>query len=194
MVYIFTGDGKGKTSAALGVAMRAALAEKEVSWIAWYKGRDWEMSEKSLSSLMDNLEMYWMGMGFHIKNYEKKVKNTRGDEVKVARVGEAVVVDLVSDSEHKKAAEVALKLAEEKIESGEYFLVVLDEVINAINDELITVEAVVSVLNKRGATNIVMTGRGAMAELVEIADLVTECKKVKHPFDKGDLAVKGLDF
>ena len=164
LVYVFTGEGKGKTSAALGVAVRAVCAGMKVGWVSWYK-------EKVLPTRLDlvGLEMYAMGKGFY---------KLPGDKV--------------MPEEHKQAAAAALKQAEKLLKTVD--VLVLDEVNNAVSDKLINLKQVIDLINKRGKTHLILTGRGACPELVEAADLVTEMKKVKHPFDRGIKAVKGLDY
>ncbi len=101
---------------------------------------------------------------------------------------------------HKNMAEKALNLCDEvlavKKESlpSKVDLLVMDEVLNAISDGLITEKVLFEVLKKRGRTHVILTGRGASELLIKISDLATEMKKLKHLFDKGQLAVKGLDF
>ena len=97
--------------------------------------------------------------------------------------------DHASKEEHKKAAEAALKKASELV--GKVDVLILDEVNNAVSDRLVKTG---DLLKKRGRTHVVLTGRKAQKEFVELADLVTEMRKVKHPFDLGKKAVKGLDY
>lgn len=182
-IYVFTGDGKGKTSAALGVTVRALGARWRVCWVSLYKEESWGLSEKVLIEKFPKFEMYFLGEGFY---FEGKTKD-------VGRSG-AKVVNKTSEVEHKKSAERALELIGEKVKSGEYELVVMDEINNAITDGLVDVERVVEIVENRGETHLVLTGREVHARIVEVADLVTECKKIKHPYDEGKLAIKGLDY
>ncbi|MBU2458799.1 MAG: cob(I)yrinic acid a,c-diamide adenosyltransferase [Nanoarchaeota archaeon] len=165
LVYVFTGEGKGKTSAALGVAVRAVCAGMKVGWVSWYK----EKVLPSRSVLEGKLEMYAMGKGFY---------KLPGDKA--------------TPEEHKQAAAAALKQAEKLLKTVD--VLVLDEVNNAVSDKLINLKQVIDLINKRGKTHLILTGRNACPELVERADLVTECKKIKHPFDRGVKAVRGLDY
>lgn len=167
LVYVFTGDGKGKTSAALGVAVRAASNGMKVGWVSWYKEKRWPISEMNLK--LKNLKMYWLGEGFY-----------------------KLPTDHASPDEHKLAATAALKKAEELL--GKVDVLVLDEVNNAVSDKLIDLNHLTSLIAKRGETYIILTGRGASGIILEGADLVTEMKKIKHPFDKGLKAVRGLDY
>ena len=167
LVYVFTGDGKGKTSAALGVAVRAALSHKKVGWVSWYKEDRWPISEKKLK--LKNLKMYFMGQGFY-----------------------KLPTDHASLPQHKCAAAKALKQAEKLLKAVD--VLILDEVNNAVADKLINLIDLINLISKRGKVHLIITGRDACPELVEGADLVTEMKKIKHPFDKGIKAVKGLDY
>lgn len=166
LVYVFTGDGKGKTTAALGVAVRAVAKGMKVGWMSWYKEERWRMSELGLKG---KIEMHMMGKGFY---------NLPGDKV--------------TAEEHKKAAEAALEKAGSLLRKVD--VLVLDEVNKAVKDKLIDLNDLINLISKRGKTHLVLTGRGMEKQIIEIADLVTEMKKIKHPFDKGIKAVKGLDY
>jgi len=167
LVYVFTGDGKGKTSAALGVAVRAASNGMRVGWVSWYKEKKWPISEMKLK--LKNLKMYWLGEGFF-----------------------RLPTDHASPKDHKDAAQNALKQAEKLLPKVD--VLVLDEVNNAVKDKLINLNDLMDLISKRGKTHLILTGRGATRRVLVGADLVTECKKIKHPFDKGLKAVKGLDY
>lgn len=197
LIYVFTGEGKGKTSAALGVATRSLLLGEKVVWVAFYKGSDWELAEKKLVEKFPNLEMHFTGRGFKIS---ESASQRVSKSVKMAKVagGAGVVVDSASESEHVQAARQGLELVRQKL-ADKPFLLVMDEVLNAVSEGLLESSAVMEVLSQRGNTHIVMTGRGGPAGslpegILEMADLVSECKKIKHPYDSGKLAVRGLDF
>lgn len=196
LVYVFTGEGKGKTSAALGIATRSLLNGEKVCWVAFYKQESWGLSEAKLKDKFENLDMKFIGKGFRITNFDKKLMRD-GKELKLATVGEgAKVVDTASEDEHKFAAMLGLEMSENSLVQKPY-LIVMDEVLNAVDEGLISEKQLLQVLSKRGETHIVLTGRvGAdhAMTVLSVADLVTECKKIKHPYDLGKLAVKGLDF
>jgi cob(I)alamin adenosyltransferase len=126
-----------------------------------------------------------------------------GKELKLATVGDgAKVVDTASEDEHKLAASLGLQMAVKSLQEKP-FLLVMDEVLNAVDEGLITEKELLEVMGNRGETHLVLTGRlgtepaslPAQAGMILAgADLVTECKKIKHPYDLGKLAVKGLDF
>ena len=177
LVYVFEGNGKGKTSAALGVSVRMLLMEKGVEWISWFKEESWKSAEMRLPGVFkENLKMHWMGKGFF-----------------------GGPMDHDTPLGHKKAAMSALLLAKEVLTKNEGNrgipdLLVLDEVLRAVSDGVLKIEDLIEVVNMRGSTHIVLTGHTCPKEIMEVADLVTEMKKIKHPFDKGVLAVPGLDF
>src|SRR3989344_2013939 len=169
LVYVFTGDGKGKTSAALGVAVRAAISGMKVAIVQWYKEKRWPIAEHQIGKFIKNIKIYPLGSGFY-----------------------QLPTDHASPAEHRRAAEAALKMAEKLL--GKVDVLVLDEVNNAVKDKLIDLNYLIKLIGKRGKTHLILTGRGASGRVLEGADLVTEMKKIKHPFDKGIKAVKGLDY
>jgi cob(I)alamin adenosyltransferase len=189
-VYVFTGEGKGKTSAAIGVAVRAAGAGMKVAWVGWYKQESWGLSELTSFKKL-GITVHLLGKGFHIANDKYQMSNTKVKTVPVGKNGQ-VVVDVATETEHMQAARAAFEKARELL--GTVDLLVLDEVNNAVFDGLIDLADFTDLISGRGKTHLVLTGRDAHEKIVEIADLVTEMKKVKHPYDKGKLAVKGLDF
>jgi len=192
LIYAFTGVGKGKTSAALGVATRSLLNGKKVVWVAFYKQESWGLAEAKLKDKFENLEMYFSGKGFRIGKKTAPVGN-RGH----------VVVDTASEEEHREAAKRGIEYVVSSMEKKP-FLLVMDEVLNAVSEGLLESKRVIELLGKRGDTHIVLTGRagtdlpagkaGPARTVLAGADLVTECKKIKHPYDSGKLAVAGLDF
>jgi len=193
LVYVFTGEGKGKTSAALGVAVRSLLNNEKVGWISFYKQETWGIAEAKLKNKFANLEMYFVGKGFRITKYDKKLMKAE-KELKLASVGNgAKVVDTASEDEHKEAARMGIEIAKQMIDKKP-FLVVLDEIINAIDEGLVDEQILLDLIAQRGEVNLVLTGRGISKKVKQASDLATECKKIKHPFDLGRMAVKGLDY
>ena len=192
-VYIFTGDGKGKTSAALGVAVRAVGAGMRVAMVQWYKQSSWDISEHKLPKLINKLKIYPMGAGFHLKNQKSKIKDQKNKKIKTALLKTGgVVVDTASDQQHQQAAQAALAKAQSLL--GKVDVLVLDEINNAVKDGLIDLIDLIDLISKRGTTHLILSGRDAHQDILKLADLVTEMKNIKHPFDKGQSAVKGLDF
>lgn len=186
LVYIFTGNGKGKTSAALGILTRALAHGWRVGWVSWYKEARWSISEHKLGGILlpgakKRLQFFPMGEGFYIRAPEKK-----------APVHKAVVTDHATKQAHERSAKAALDKAVHLLPSVD--VLVLDEVCNAVADGLVSEESVLKLLESRDQTHIILTGRNASKGLIECADLVSEVQKVKHPYDAGRMAVPGLDF
>jgi cob(I)alamin adenosyltransferase len=164
LVYVFTGEGKGKTSAALGVVVRALSHGMKVGWVSWYK-----QQIPSARFFKKRVKMYALGKGFY---------RLPGDQASLKA--------------HRQAAARALEQANSLINQVE--VLVLDEVNNAVKDKLIDLIGLIDLISKRGKTHLILTGRGADKEVIKLADLVTEMKKIKHPFDSGKKAVPGLDL
>jgi len=192
LVYIFTGDGKGKTSAALGMILRASCVAKKTAWVAWYKSNNWDISEKKLPQILSEVDFYLMGEGFYIKELGSKKQEVRIKERQLITGGK--ILDTATASQHKEAAVKALKKASQLLRSKKYFLVVCDEICNALHDGLLELDNIKELLKLRGQTHLVLTGRNASKELIDMADLVSEIKKIKHPYDRGITAQKALDF
>ena len=170
LLIVFTGDGKGKTTAALGTALRAVGQGFKVLMIQFIKG-SWRSSElESAKKLAPLLEIRPMGRGFVFKD-----KGPTPEDI--------------------KAAEDAWSLAREKMTSGEYDLIILDELNNAVHYGLLKLDDVVQGLKARPEVlHVLVTGRNAKPGMIEAADLVTEMVCVKHPYQKGIAAQAGIDF
>jgi cob(I)alamin adenosyltransferase len=194
LVYVFTGEGKGKTSAALGMALRAVCDDKNVAWVAWYKEPDWKVSEYRAPEILGkNFIMYVDGKGFYLGKALPSVITEVGN-VKVAKTKAGAVVDKVKERAHWQAAQQALAHARMVIDKQEHDLLICDELCQAAGEGLLNIEDVLALIKDRGKTHLVLTGRNCPSEIIEIADTVTEMKKIKHAYDKGIGAVKGLDF
>lgn len=172
LLIVYTGDGKGKTTAALGMCVRAIGYDWNICLIQFVKG-SWKYGElKGLKRLEPNVELHVIGEGF---------------------VG--IVDDTKSFEEHRNAARKGVELALQKIRSEQYPLVILDELSVACSLGLVTQEELESIVAARPEKqNLVITGRGASDWLRDRADLVTEMKEIKHPFQKGIMAQKGVDW
>ena len=172
LVIVNTGNGKGKTTAALGTALRACGYGQRVLMIQFVKG-PWKSGEQlAAGRLAPEFELVKTGKGFF------KIMNDR-----------------LPEEEHKEAARLGLELAKEKVLSGAYDLIILDEINNAIADGLLPVESLLELLDVRPETlHIIITGRNAHPKVIERAHLVTEMTEIKHPYAQGILAQKGIDF
>ncbi len=173
MLHIYHGTGKGKTTAALGLLMRARGAQLPVAIVFFDKGGEHYSEDSSLKKL-----------GIHIvrtgvDRVEKKTWKFRFG---------------VTDRD-KREAHRGLAAAEKLIRSKKYAVIVLDEILNAIRLKMLTVTAVLKVLKKVAPeTEIVLTGRGLPTTFKKAADLVTEMKEQKHYFKKGTMARQGIEF
>ncbi len=172
IVIVYTGGGKGKTTAALGMALRALGHRKKVCMVQFIKG-SWRYGEMESSKLLEpGFEMIAAGKGF---------------------VG--IIDDKSPREDHERIAGEAVRLASEKVRSGAYDIVILDEINYAVDLGLVPVSDVLEILDARPpGVSVVLTGNRATDQVVERADLVTEMREVKHPFKRGIRAKKGIDF
>jgi cob(I)alamin adenosyltransferase len=172
LVVVYTGDGKGKTTAAMGLALRAAGYGRRVLVIQFVK--TWFTGEKGGFEHLPNVDFVQAGKGFY-----------------------KILGDRLPEDEHVEAAQEALELAKVKIASGDYDVVVLDEIIGSITGGLLELAAVLELVDtKPDQLDLVLTGhRGKeLPALLERADLITEMVKLKHPYDSGFIAKKTIDY
>ncbi len=166
LVIVHTGDGKGKTTAALGLALRAFGAGLRVLILQFIKGKKDSGELKALKLL--GVEIRQCGLGFITKE---------------------------NFAEQKKSAREAIELAQKEILSGDWDLIILDEINYAVKFGLVDAPELLELIKIRPPTlHLVFTGRDALPELVEAADLVTEMKLIKHQFQKGIAAQSGIEF
>ena len=173
MLYIVCGlPGTGKTTAALGMCVRAVGHGLKICIVQFVKG-SWKYGElEGLKKLGPQIELHVMGKGC------------------VGILGDKLPVE-----EHREEAESALEVAAEKIHSKKFDIVILDEINVAVKLELIPVEKVLDLLDSRPEeVSLVLTGRNADPQIVKVADLVTEMLDIKHPYQLGILAKKGIDW
>lgn len=168
---MYTGDGKGKTTAALGLAFRAAGRGLRSVVLEFVKG-SWRSGELFAAERCGGLiEVRQLGVGFVTWRPKRPYKD------------------------HLEAARRGWEEAKRVVYSNGYDIVVLDEINNATRFNLIPVEEVLSLIRtKPHRVNLVLTGRGADQRVIEAADLVTEMRMIKHPFEKGEWARVGLDY
>lgn len=171
LILCYTGDGKGKTTAAIGLAVRAVGAGLRVRMLQFIKG-EWRPAElKGLALLGDRFSMEQLGIGF------VKYKPQHPYE------------------KHVEAARAAWEQARAEMQSGAQDLLILDEINNAFRFGLLPTTEVIDALKVRPPElSVVLTGRGAPPDILEIADLVTEMKSIKHPYRQGIQAQYGIDF
>ena len=172
MLLVNTGDGKGKTTAALGTAFRALGYGWRICMVQFIKGT-WKYGEmESIKDYGERFELHRMGAGFY-----------------------KIMDDDLPEEVHREAAAKAIELLATKLASGEYDLVIADELNVAHSTGLIADADFHRVLEARPETvHLIVTGRDAPDFLIKQADLVTEMKEIKHPFSSGNLAQPGIDY
>jgi len=172
LVIVYTGDGKGKTTAALGLCLRAVGHGNKIHIIQFIKS-NWEYGEREgIKRLAPEVTMETLGAG---------CIGILGDDKHI--------------EEHRRAAEKTLEQARRIIAANGYDIVILDEINIATHVKLIAVDDVLQLIDRRPESmTLVLTGRYADERIIEAADLVTEMKEIKHPFRDGRLSQKGIDF
>lgn len=170
LIIVHTGEGKGKSTAAFGLALRASGNKMNVFIMQFMKGK-WKAGER--------------------KSLEKLAP-----EVEFAALGDGFTWDTQNPEQDKATAQKALDIVREKLSSGRYQMVILDEINYVLGYKFLDEEEVLDLLrSKPDMTHIVCTGRNASAKLIELADMVTEMRCVKHPFkEQGIPAQKGIEF
>jgi cob(I)alamin adenosyltransferase len=168
LVLVNTGDGKGKSSAAFGVVMRALARDWPVAVVQFLKSGGWNTGEEKIGRQL-GVDWFAIGEGF---TWESE--------------------DLTQD---EAVAQEAWRQAKELIQADRHRLVVLDEITYPMNWAWISIDDVVATIRERPAkVNVIATGRDAPAPLIEIADTVTEMRSVKHAYERGIAAKKGIDY
>jgi len=178
VVLVYTGDGKGKTSASLGLLARGLGNRWNVAFIQFIKY--WGVSEhtfiRDIQSLYkDQLYFYKGGKGFF----------AAGD----------LSAQNITLAQHRQAAQETFDEALQAASSGKYDLVICDEINNAVHDKLLTIQHLIKLLDKKNAhTSLCLTGRNFPKELLDKVDIATDMTKIKHHFDDKFLANQGIDF
>lgn len=172
MVIVYTGNGKGKTTASLGVALRAIGHGFRVCIVQFIKG-EWHYGElNSIKKLEPDFELIVAGKGF---------------------IG--IIDDDHAFEEHVRAARTALDIVEQKISLDTFDIIILDEINYAVHLGLLQLADVLKIVQNRPKhLSLILTGNHACEEIIMLADLVTEMKEIKHPYKKGIKAKRGIDF
>ncbi len=171
LVILYTGEGKGKTTAALGIILRAVGYKKKCLMVQF--GKAWFTGELAgIKKLAPDVKIIQGGKGFI---------NLLGDKTPIAK--------------HKKAAQEAFDILYKEVTSGKWDIVVADEIVGAVAGGMVKETAVLSLISEKPAKlDLVLTGHHATKKLIKTADLVTEMTEIKHPYQKGILAKQGIDF
>ena len=170
LIIVNTGNGKGKTTAALGLAIRAWGQGLKVLILQFIKG-SWKYGElAAISKMDDNIVIMPLGEGFTNKNLEEKEK-------------------------HKFVAIEALTTAEKEVKSKKWDMIILDEINYALKYDLLELNSVLKLLDEKDSSlHLVLTGRDAKEEIISRADMVTEMKELKHHYKNGIKAQNGIEF
>lgn len=172
LVIVFTGQGKGKTTAALGIALRAAGHKMRVCIIGFVKGDIYSGEIGGVGRLAPNVELHLMGEGFC---------GIRGDPYPF--------------QQHRQKAQEAITLAREKVLSGDFDVVILDEIHTALHLRLLDLPQVLELIDQKPPlVHLVLTGRDAHPEIIERAHTVTEMNEIKHAYLQGIEPQKGIDY
>ena len=172
LVIIMTGKGKGKTTAGLGIALRAVGHGMNVCVISFLKGTLYSGEIDGIKRLAPNVEFHLTGKGFCM---------TRGDKYPF--------------DVHRDRAQKAIALAKKKISSGAFDIVMLDEINNAVDLQLVDLSQVFALIEQKPSSmHLVLTGRNAHPELIKKAHTVTEMRELKHAYLQGIEPQKGIDF
>jgi cob(I)alamin adenosyltransferase len=188
-VQVYTGNGKGKTTAAIGLALRALGAGKKVLFLQFMKTATYS-EHKILPTISPNLTLKTLGKPFFV------VKEGSMPEAELAKWRKQAVIFPPGrpPQEYVDLMAEGLALAREAVTSGEYQVVILDELVVALHFGLVDWQAVKSLIEaKNPDVELVLTGRGAAEELIEMADLVTEMREIKHYYTQGVIARQGIE-
>lgn len=168
LVITYTGNGKGKTSAAIGAVIRTLGSGGRVAYIQFMKG-SMESSERDFfANLGEEVKVFTVGTGFFRNESQRK--------------------------EQEELASKGIDLVKRFINDKSYDLIVLDEINNVLHHNLVRSETVESIIENRDSTSLVLTGRNAPDFIIEMSDTVSELKEIKHAYQKGIPAQKGIDF
>lgn len=171
LVIVHTGNGKGKTTAAIGLGVRAWGQGLHILIAQFIKG-GWQYGElKALAKFSPNLQIRQLGDGF--------VSKASGDDL----------------AKHRQLAQEAFTNIKQEMLSGKWDMIILDEINYAVKFGLLELETVLDLLSQKPSNlHLVLTGRDAAPQVIDCADLVTEMKEIKHPYKKGIKAQQGIEF
>ncbi|MBQ3466239.1 MAG: cob(I)yrinic acid a,c-diamide adenosyltransferase [Firmicutes bacterium] len=187
-VQVYTGNGKGKTTAALGITMRASGAGKKIAFVQFMKALGY--SEQKILPTLPGITWKTLGKPFFI------AKKGSISEEDLAQYGDSCVVFEEDNppADYVKMISDGFAEAKEMVMSGDFDMVVLDEINCAMYFGLLSIDEVLDLIrNKPAHTELILTGRYAPDEIIEAADLVTEMREIKHYYNEGVQARKGIE-
>lgn len=177
-IHLYYGDGKGKTTAALGLALRAVGHGQKVVMLQWLKGRKDIGEVKAMKLLGKNFSIHQFGPTYF--TWEESTRPPSADR---------------GELRHKELAQKGLEFLEKTIQKTKYDVLILDELMDAVNLKFIPKAKTISLIKKAVQKGeVIVTGHKPIPEFVKLADLATEMKKIKHYFDKGVRARQGIEY
>jgi len=172
LIVVITGDGKGKTTTALGIAIRACGHNLRTSIIQFMKGDIYAGEWDGIKKMNCQVELISTGKGFC-----------------------GIQGNPYSYKEHRENAQGAIQLADQKMESGQFDILILDEINNALSLHLVDLEQVLEIIRRKPPRmHLVLTGRDAHPQIIELADTASEIKEIKHAYRKGIEPQPGIDY
>jgi len=175
-IHVYTGDGKGKTTSSIGMAMRAIGADKRVAIVFFDKAGDFYSERKLIDQRLSDAVDYWVC----------------GRQRFQPRINE---FDMSITDEDRFEARRGIEIASDIMAKAEHDLLILDELNSVLHQELVNLALVLDLLSKKPSSlELVLTGRNAQPEIMQAADLVTDMRSVKHYMEQGILARRGIDY
>jgi|SRR3989338_3592057 len=199
-IQVYTGDGKGKTTASLGLALRTVGQGGRVFIVQFMKGGAYTGELISIKNFLPKIDIVQFGRGCVKEKKQMKLLNIGSEAKYFDYVREDIECGpcrycFLNDQEQAKFVNNAFSLAKKLTQSPDYDLIILDEVNVALDLGFLTIENVLELMEKKNSTTeLIMTGRGLHSKVLEKADLVTEMKLIKHYFDKGTSARRGIEY
>ena len=200
LIHVYTGEGKGKTSAAMGLALRAVGQGFKVYIIQFMKGGAYTGEFISIKNFLPNIDAVQYGRKCVLEDKQRKLMGLEDEYHYFNFVRDDIECGpcrfcFLNDETQKQYVRDAMERTRKILTSGDYDLVVLDEVNCAIQWKFLAEKELIDALKaKNKTTEVICTGRDAPKELIEIADYASEIKSIKHPFNKGIPARRGIEY
>jgi cob(I)alamin adenosyltransferase len=195
LVHVYTGTGKGKTTASLGLALRAVGHNLKVFIIQFMKSGDTgEMF--SIEKYVPNIKFVQVGKDA-LDEKQLKIFSHKKDDKKLTenKLGDEEIYVFLPDDDEAESSRRGLELARKIIMKGNVDVVIMDEINCCLDKKIIPTEDVLKLIKEKPENvELILTGRGAPKSLIDAADYVSEVRRVKHPYDKGILARKGIEY
>src|SRR5215467_297988 len=173
LTIVYTGNGKGKTTAAIGLVVRAAGNRMRVFFLQFIKGQ-WKSGEREVLRGLPGVDLEVTGRGFTIEGL-------RDPKIPM--------------DDHAAAAALGWQRAKQVVQTEQYDMVVLDEILGAVHADLVPLDELLELVRTKPAQlHLVLTGRNAPPALIDASDLVSEVRPIKHPFEQGIKAQRGVEF